>query len=480
MADFPFLSPRRNRYGPDGGMAGAGSEARILRDRQAAHSAALDRQTDRPQPYSSARMLVQAYDGGSMPATSEKVFFTHPVLVTGSESEGGAGTITVDTATTVPVIVLGHAPSAGDYLTAYACGGRWVTEQLSGSNTSTCYLAACTPCQIPKGDLTITWTNILTGNGSATLVYNCAGFWQTDCEDSGLLFTLSCAGGQIELRAIFFVSGVCPTGSSNYCSNLRTNPLGLTLSSHACSPFSLTYSLTETSCPELADEGNTQFVVTGPNTDFGTCPVCFTVVPCCAGMSTAGTVISIDGTPTTTGSCVTTVIDVGSPGPHTVTATLAGCVDFSESMTLACGNNYGITFSLASDRECCSACVVDKTAGVTVTLVSGLGGAFTIDLVYDSGTDSWLGSYDVACPGAINYWLEWRCNAHGGAAFNLKWYNGDPRAGGIPICGFATRATLGLDSPPTTFTCSPLFAFWARYVLGEAESVARSLQTAQR
>ena len=83
-----------------------------------------------PQPFSSARMLVKVFDGGSMPTAAERVYFTHPVLLTGSEAEGGTGTLTVDTATTVPVIVLGDVPSvAGDYLTAYAVGGRWVAER---------------------------------------------------------------------------------------------------------------------------------------------------------------------------------------------------------------------------------------------------------------------------------------------------------------------------------------------------------------
>ena len=86
--------------------------------------------------------------------------------------------------------------------------------------------------------------------------------WFTGCVDSGLQFILACNGGSIELRAVFFVSGSCPTGSSNYCSNLRSSPLTLTLTDHTCSPFSLTFTLNEAGCPELYDEGNTQVVIT--------------------------------------------------------------------------------------------------------------------------------------------------------------------------------------------------------------------------
>jgi hypothetical protein len=251
-----FLSPARNWFGPDGGY---GTEARILRDRQTAHSAALDRFADRPQPYSSARMLVRVYDGGSMPTAPERVYFTHPVLVTGSETEGGSGTLTVDTATTVPVVVLGRPPLVGDYLTVYAGGGRWVSEKgISGGGSGT----MCSPCNIPNEDLTITWSNILTGSGSATMTFGAGSLWQTGCVDSGLQFILSCDSGSIELRAAFFVSGSCPTGLSNYCSNLRSNRLSLTLIDHACSPFSLTFIVTDVGCPEVYDEGNMQFMIT--------------------------------------------------------------------------------------------------------------------------------------------------------------------------------------------------------------------------
>ena len=107
----------------------AAREARILRDRIAAYEDALDASGGAAPPFESARLLVQVYNGGAMPSAPELVYFTHPVLVTGAETEGGAGTLTTDTATTVPTIVLGHVPSVGDCLTAYALGGRWVAER---------------------------------------------------------------------------------------------------------------------------------------------------------------------------------------------------------------------------------------------------------------------------------------------------------------------------------------------------------------
>jgi hypothetical protein len=254
-----FLSTRQNSN-PHSGYA---RETRILRERHAAHAADLDRAASRQQPFSSARLVVQVYNGGSMPSSTPAVFLTHSVLITGAETEGGSGTLTADTATTVPVVFLGStAPTAGDYTTAYAVGGRWVAERGgSGGGGGT---VPCSPCNIPtSGSLTLSWTNPLTGNGSTTMTFNSGtNLWTTGCVDFGLSFQLGCNGGNMELRAIFYGGSGCPDGTSNYCSNLRTSPFTLTLASHTCSPFSATWTLTDAGCPALYNAGNTQFVIT--------------------------------------------------------------------------------------------------------------------------------------------------------------------------------------------------------------------------
>jgi hypothetical protein len=86
--------------------------------------------------------------------------------------------------------------------------------------------------------------------------------WTTDCCDGGIYFELLCTGSNIELRAYFFTSGSCPTGTTSYCSNLGSAPLQLTLSSHSCSPLSLTFTVNSTDCPTLFSDGNTAFAVT--------------------------------------------------------------------------------------------------------------------------------------------------------------------------------------------------------------------------
>jgi hypothetical protein len=241
--------------GHDGGRSER--ETRILRDRLAAYNREADREGD-AQPDGSARMLVRVYDGGSMPSAAERVYFTHPVLVTGAETEGAAGTLTVDTETTVPVVVLRGVPAVGDYLTAYSASNRWISE-LGGSGTS---VTTCEPCNIPNEDLTVSWTNVILGDGSATLHYTSGpSLWKSDCVDGGVIFQLQCTGTSIEFRGIFFIEGECPTGTASYCSNVRIAPLKLTLVSTTCTPFSATFSVDGTNCPTLFGDGNTTFVI---------------------------------------------------------------------------------------------------------------------------------------------------------------------------------------------------------------------------
>lgn len=74
------------------------------------------------------RQLVCVYNGGAMPAEPDHYYLTNPTYLNGAETEGGIGSLSVDSSQTIVVDVLGKAPMAGDYLAAYAVGGRWVAE----------------------------------------------------------------------------------------------------------------------------------------------------------------------------------------------------------------------------------------------------------------------------------------------------------------------------------------------------------------
>jgi len=233
-------------------------ELRILRNRQAAFGRAIDRAAE-ASPLITARRLVQVYNGGAMPTSPDKVYLTHPVELDGTETEGGSATPNVDTSTTIPVVVLWGVPQAGDLLTAYAVGGRWVAERAVPSGQPG---YPCGQCQILRNNLTVSWTNLILGNASTTLVYSGSPTtqWISACTNQ-LLFELVCTQNQVEFRVYYFLSGSCPSGQSQYCSTIRSNPYSLTQTNLTCSPFLLTCKVTSASCPNLATYGYTGFTV---------------------------------------------------------------------------------------------------------------------------------------------------------------------------------------------------------------------------
>ncbi len=195
----------------------------------------------------------------AIPSAADHFFLAYPIELDGAEAEGGTGTPVIDASQPIIVDVLGHAPSAGDILTAYAVGGRWVAEMagLSGGGS-----LACSPCSIPTQNLTLSWVNFISGNGSTTLTYvTTPASWTSGCSN-GLLYKLVCTGGQVELRVIHFTSGLCPTGTQEYCSNLRVAPLGITLSTYTCSPFTMTFLSNASGCPAITSTGYTKFTIT--------------------------------------------------------------------------------------------------------------------------------------------------------------------------------------------------------------------------
>ena len=145
---------------------------------------------------------------------------------------------------------------------ALTCGETFTDIDL-------CALAAeCMPCAIPKEDLTISWTNILTGPGSDTLVFTGPSSWKTaSCSGNGdnLIFELRCTSDTLELRATYFTSGACPTGTSEYCSNLEGTPKCLILSATECDPFDVTWTCSGVGgcqCATLSGLGYTSLTIT--------------------------------------------------------------------------------------------------------------------------------------------------------------------------------------------------------------------------
>jgi len=118
----------------------ADNDRRVLADRSADASDQLDRiplRTGSPRAFA-----AQVYDGGQMPTTTPAWFLTHPVDYDCPESEGGPCEPTADTSLSIPVIVLGKVPSAGDVLVAEMVGSKWVAELGGGTKSHIC-VAAC-------------------------------------------------------------------------------------------------------------------------------------------------------------------------------------------------------------------------------------------------------------------------------------------------------------------------------------------------
>ncbi len=237
---------------------------RLLRDRigPGRRPQSLLRATDRARaapraPRGSPRLLGQVVNMGAMPTTTERVFLVNPVRLDGSESEGSTASVTIDKTRTIPVVVVGHTPpSAGDLLLAHASGGRWVADR--GAPVSS---LSCSPCPIPRKNLTVSWTNYVIGSGSAPLVYSPPGQWNSGCVNQ-LLYSLGCPGSLIQFSVTYFLSGSCPGGQQQSCSSPNFAPFQLVLATFTCSPLYLRYTLTTASCPELASDGYTAFTIT--------------------------------------------------------------------------------------------------------------------------------------------------------------------------------------------------------------------------
>jgi hypothetical protein len=231
-----------------------------------------------------------------------------------------------------------------------------------GCAPDACCLGVCSPCAIPEKDLTISWVNPLAGNGSDMLVYGGAGTWTTGCSGGAgggnqLIFSLSCTGGQTDFRATYFVTGSCPTGQSNYCGSLRASGFKLNLGTSTCSPYSVQYTLSNTSCPAISASGFTSFTISDPNPLYGAVMCRRFCLDWCGAVSGAtvtvytsmGGALLASGTTNATG-CVNLSWN-GSPGSYYVTTSQAGYPDTGETFTLGCGGTTNIP--LPSGYGCC-------------------------------------------------------------------------------------------------------------------------------
>ena len=237
MTDEYLLTQR-----PTGLPPRPSSDARVLRDRQAAFSSALDRAVG-TRPLGSARQLVQIYDGGSMGSTAEIFYLGHPVQVTGTETEGGSATLTVDSDTTIPVVVLNQPPSAGDKLVAYSVNSRWVAEKTGHQCTVTFQVVGCLGTNIADGSFGFTvdvydhsggtllatgTTDVSSGNVELTFTGSSGSYYVT-CDCSGGSVRLADYAATVSLTCGGTFNIVAPPASGYHCSTCCNMPLNDTL-----------------------------------------------------------------------------------------------------------------------------------------------------------------------------------------------------------------------------------------------------------
>ena len=104
------------------------SEQALLRRRHAGLTDDLDRAAGFTIPTPGACLMV-TFTQTTYPTTAAAYYACHPVTLGGAETEGGAGTTTVDT-TTVKMVWNsgGTIPASGTFVRAEHTTGRWVMQ----------------------------------------------------------------------------------------------------------------------------------------------------------------------------------------------------------------------------------------------------------------------------------------------------------------------------------------------------------------
>jgi len=385
------------------GFAHGSASTRQLRARHADLAELVDRSA-RPAGGGTARRLVQIFDGGSMPSAPDHFFLSYPVELDGSETEGGAGTPTADTTQTIVVDVIGHVPNAGDILTAYAVGGRWVAERSSGSSNICCGFR-CATCTIPKHTLVLA----VPGIGDVNLVWNGAlSLWQSGCVIGlayNCYFTLSCSLiTHSTVLSIRYCTSCDPQPSGGECGTCTTPA-----SSSTCDPLSLVFIFDYSPFPSqpadctsnggslLPNGPSNPYTVTDPDPpdpDVPHCCVTICVNGPCGPIPDATVTVSSGMTTVATGTtnangCI--LLDIGTAGTYTVTVSATGYTTVTGSHSLACCGSLAVTLALSSGIPviCCGACGMNSTIYLTDT--NGTWAA-----TYNVAQSAWIACYAVS------------------------------------------------------------------------------------
>ncbi len=93
------------------------------------------------------RFIGQVTTNGTLPTGADTFYLLNPAAgLNASECEACSGTLVADTTKQIAVDVLNGAPNLGDWLVAYAVGGKWVAERGS----SVCCNWLCSDKDMPN------------------------------------------------------------------------------------------------------------------------------------------------------------------------------------------------------------------------------------------------------------------------------------------------------------------------------------------
>jgi hypothetical protein len=122
-------------------------------------------------------------------------------------------------------------------------------------------MCTCGACQVPQANLTLSWTNAISGPGSTTLDFQSCILWNTGCVNQ-LLFELQCLSGVLIFTVIFFISGSCPTGQHRQCASNGGAGGKLDSVMQTCGAgFLWELSVNGTDCPGVFAGGYTSFTI---------------------------------------------------------------------------------------------------------------------------------------------------------------------------------------------------------------------------
>jgi len=198
----------------------------------------------------------KTYSGGSFPTAAGRVYLTHPMTVSATESEGSTPTFTVDASASVPVLVLDGPLAMNDFVVAKLIGGLWVAQKGQGTGGGGGGSGSFSGCSCTSAPTPLYLHVSVEGgdNGqfnSATLSYGSfpcvsvsfpSGFKAYVSTTSfvdpifgdSFYYYIRCLG------SAYYLSVVYPTSVFGSCYNYDIYLWSVSVSPNTCSPFSLT------------------------------------------------------------------------------------------------------------------------------------------------------------------------------------------------------------------------------------------------